>query len=92
MIFPRNIRGLLLTGALLSLFWASNASAIELKISIIPKAQKEHIIAVNGFPKETINGEATFDVSEGYVTVEIGKKKIRKFLARPSILQIYYSE
>jgi len=33
-----------------------------------------------------------FEVPEGYVQVSVGKKKIKKFIARPSILQIYYNE
>jgi hypothetical protein len=85
------IRGLLLAGALFFLLSVDQASAIELKISIIPKSIKEHLITVNGLSKETINDEAIFDVQDGYVTVEIGKKKIRKFINRPSILQIYYT-
>jgi hypothetical protein len=84
------IRGLLLSGALFFLFSVNQAYAIELKISIIPKSIKEHLITVNGLTKETINNETIFDVQDGYVTVEIGRKKIRKFINRPSILQIYY--
>jgi hypothetical protein len=92
LVHPHFIRGLLLSGALFLFFSFTEAHAMELKVSIVPKSAKEHLITVNGFPKETIGGEAIFDVSDGYVTVEIGKKKIRKFVIRPSILQIYYNE
>jgi hypothetical protein len=85
------IRGLLMTGVLLS-FLVSTVFAVELKVSIIPKSQKEHAVTVNDIAKETINGEAMFEVPEGYVKVEVGKKKIKKFISRPSILQIYYNE
>ena len=84
-------RGLLMIGVLLS-FLVSTAFAVELKVSIIPKSQKEHIVTVNDIAKETINGEAMFEVPDGYVQVEVGKKKIKKFISRPSILQIYYNE
>jgi hypothetical protein len=84
-------RGLLMTGVLLS-FLMAPAFAVELKVSIIPKSQKEHTVTVNDIAKETINGEAMFEVPEGYVQVSVGKKKIKKFIARPSILQIYYNE
>ena len=84
-------RGLLMTGVLLS-FFVSTAFAVELKVSIIPKSQKEHTVTVNDIAKETINGEAMFEVPDGYVQVEVGKKKIKKFISRPSILQIYYNE
>ena len=90
-------RGLLI-GVLSLLSTAQTAFGIELKISIQPDSPKEYFITVNtdnginGITKETINHETTFDVEPGFITVEIGKKKIKKFITRPSILQIYYSD
>lgn len=85
-------RGLLFGVLSLLFLSATTAGAVELKINITPKQYKEFLITANGTPKLTINQEATFDVPEGYVEVEIGKKKIRKFVSRPSMLQIYYQE
>lgn len=81
-----------LFGTLSVLLFTTTATAAELKISITPKQHKEFLVTVNGTPKLTINQEAIFDVPEGYIEVEIGKKKIRKFVSRPSMLQIYYQE
>lgn len=66
--------------------------AIELKIKIQPKQNKEYHITMNGITKETINRETTFEALEGFNVIEIGKKTIKKFISKPSIMEIYYVE
>lgn len=68
----------------------TTCEAVEVKVRIQPKQNREYHITVNGITKETINRETTFDALEGFNLIEIGKKKIKKFISKPSIIEIYY--
>jgi len=90
-------RGLLIMGVLLTLF-IGQAYALELKVNITPPSAKEYTIEVTDSTniaqkKLTIGHEAIFEVTEGFVTILIeGKKKIRKYIAKPSILQVLFND
>lgn len=68
----------------------ATCEGIEVKVRLQPKQNKEYHITMNGITKETINRETTFDALEGFNLIEIGKKKIKKFISKPSIIEIYY--
>lgn len=87
------LRGLLITGVL---FFYSTVHAVELKVSITPPSPKEYTIEVTdqtGMPQKklTIDHTTTFDVQEGFVNIVIeGKKKIKKIISKPSMLQVLF--
>lgn len=68
----------------------ATCEAVEVKVRLQPKQNREYHITMNGITKETINRETTFDALEGFNLIEIGKKKIKKFISKPSIIEIYY--
>ena len=71
---------------------AMPSEAVELKVRIQPRQLKEFFVTVNGLTKTTINQETSFDVPEGATVIEIGKKKIRKLVTKPSILEVFHFE
>lgn len=91
------LRGLLLSGALLFSFF-TDITATEIKVSITPPSPKEYLIEVTDSSglsqkKITINHEASFDVKEGIIAINIeGKKKLKKQVYLPSIIQVLYND